>query len=256
MQDELAVAITRIGGCARARFRIINREDEGGSTRRDNPLTMKNMKGSRVHPHRIASDTGVGSPPVKSARYRSSTHGGSTERERGAVIVEFALILPLLVILTFGLIEFSSAYHVRSATADAARAGARVGSAQATNPAFETSVVQAVNAALSSTPADEPQELWIYKANNAGYPGSGTGFSSCSGNCIKYSWSKGARAFTGSSGSWAATSHQVCKQPYDEIGVYIKVDHPFITKLFGSSVTLTDHAVFRFEPVASSACSS
>ncbi len=164
--------------------------------------------------------------------------------------------MPILVVLTFGLIEFSAAFHDSSMVADAARAGARVGSAQATNPAFTTSVVQAVNAALSTAPANEPQELWIYKANGAGYPGSGTSFSSCSSSCIKYTWSSGARAFTGGSGSWAATSHQVCKQPYDEIGVYVKLDHPYVTKLFGSSMTLTDHAVFRFEPVASSACSS
>ena len=37
--------------------------------------------------------------------------------------------------------------------------------------------------------------------------------------------------------------------------MYVKLDHKFVTKLFGASVTLTDHAVFRFEPVASSQCS-
>ncbi len=216
---------------------------------------MKTMKDLRVHPHH-AGATDLRAPMTQYIRTSLTARVASSGRERGAALVEFALVIPILIALTFGIIEFSSAFHVRSTASDAARAGARVGSAQATNPAFATSVVQAVNAAFSTIPANEPQELWIYKANNAGYPGSGTGFSSCSGNCIKYTWSKSARAFTGSSGGWAATSHQVCKQPYDEIGVYVKVNHPFITKIFGSSLTITDHAVFRFEPVASTACSS
>ena len=218
---------------------------------------MKTMKDLRVHPHQICTTGSTAAAQTHSKRSdRLRARVATTGRERGAVAVEFALLLPILVVLTFGLIEFSSAFHDSSMVADATRAGARVGSAQATNPAFTTGVVQAVNAALSTAPANEPQELWIYKANAAGYPGSGTGFSSCAGSCVKYTWSSGAHAFTGGSGSWPATSHQVCKQPYDEIGVYVKLDHPFVTKLFGSSVTLTDHAVFRFEPVASSACSS
>ena len=175
-------------------------------------------------------------------------------RERGAVAVEFALILPILVILTFGIIEFSSAYHDSSVIADATRAGGRVGSAQATTPTFASSVVQSVNSALSTMPRNAPQELWIYKANSAGYPGGGSSFSSCSSNCIRYTWSSGARAFTGGSGSWAASAMQACTAPYDEIGVYVKINHAFVTGLFGSDLTLTDHAVFRLEPAPSSAC--
>ncbi|MGZ4736627.1 MAG: TadE/TadG family type IV pilus assembly protein [Acidimicrobiia bacterium] len=182
---------------------------------------------------------------------------GSTGRERGAALVEFALVLPLLVALTFGIVEFSSAYHDSSLTADATRAGGRVGSAQATSPNYASSVVDAVNAALSTVPANAPQELWIYKANSKGYPGSGTDFSTCGSNCIKYTWNQASRAFNAANsqgGGWPASSHQVCKEPFDEIGVYLKLNHNFVTRLFGASVTLTDHSVFRFEPVPTSVC--
>ncbi len=169
-------------------------------------------------------------------------------------MVEFALLLPVLVLLTFGIIEFSSAYHDSSIAADAARAGARVGSARATQTDYAPAVVSAVNAAVSTLPSDVPQELWIYKANANGYP-SGSSFSSCGANCIRYTYSAGSKSFVASGGGgWDASTHQVCTQPYDEIGVYVKLDHKFVTGLFGSNVTLTDHAVFRFEPVASSAC--
>jgi len=171
------------------------------------------------------------------------------------VAVEFAIIVPVLAVLTFGLIEFSSAYHDSSVAADAARAGARVASAKATQSDFASAAVSAVNSAVSTLPADVPQELWIYKANSQGYPGGGSSFSSCSADCIRYTYSPGSKSFGGGSGSWPASSHQVCTQPYDEVGVYVKLDHKFVTKFFGAGVTLTDHAVFRFEPVASAACS-
>lgn len=180
---------------------------------------------------------------------------GSGGRERGAVAVEFALVMPLLVVLTFGVIEFSSVYHDRSIAADAARAGARVASAKATQVDFATSAAQAASSAVSSLPGTVPKELWVYKANSQGYPGGGNSFSSCSTDCIRYSYNAGSKSFVASGGNgWDPTSHQVCTQPYDEVGVYVKLDHQFVTKLFGAGVTLTDHAVFRLEPVASAAC--
>jgi Flp pilus assembly protein TadG len=212
------------------------------------------MKTTEIHDHGGASSLrSAGRRPRGLARLRARI--GADGRQRGAVAVEFALLLPLLVMLSFGIIEFSSAYHDRSVAADAARAGARVGSAQATQSGYEAAVVSAVNSAVSTLPSDVPKELWIYKANAAGYPGSSTGFTSCSTNCIKYTYSPGSKSFNSSTGSWAASSHQVCTQPYDEIGVYVKLQHPFVTKLFGASVTLSDHAVFRFEPVALAQCS-
>ena len=37
--------------------------------------------------------------------------------------------------------------------------------------------------------------------------------------------------------------------PPDSIGIYLKATHKMITGLFGSTKTLTDHTVFRLEPV-------
>jgi hypothetical protein len=229
-----------------------NREEEGSRVARDNPRIMKTTE---IHDDRCAAarwSPGIVRRGMDRLRARS---GGAERRERGAVAVEFALIVPLLVVLSFGIVEFSSAYHDSSAAADAARAGARVGSAKATQADFATAAAAAASSAVKTLPSDVPQELWVYKANSSGYPGSGTSFSSCGTSCIRYSYSAAAKAFVPSGGGgWAASSHQVCTQPYDEIGVYIKLQHPFVTKLFGAGVTLTDHAVFRFEPVASSAC--
>jgi hypothetical protein len=241
---------TRVVVSVSSRLHFTNREEETKNLGMDNPRTMKTTE---IHDDG-ASTRRTGWLRRSFGRLRARI--GSEDAQRGAVAVEFAIIAPVLVVLTFGVIEFSSAYHDKSAAADAARAGARAGSAMATQSGFAAATASAVSAAVSTLPASEPQELWIYKANSQGYPGSGSSFSSCGSNCIKYSYSPASRTFVPSGGGgWSASTQQACTQPFDEIGVYVKLNHTFVTKLFGTSVTLTDHAVFRFEPVASSQCS-
>ena len=234
----------------RRAIHFTNREEEPKRSGVDNPRTMKTTE---MHDDRDGTASrSTGKPQRRIARWRARLGERS---QRGAVAVEFAIIAPVLVALTFGVIEFSSAYHDKSIAADAARSAARVGSAKPTQSDFASAAAAAGSAAVSTLPKDVPQELWIYKANSQGYPGGGSSFSSCGANCIKYSYSQASRSFVQSGGGgWAASSQQVCTQPYDEIGAYVKLDHKFVTKLFGAGVTLTDHAVFRLEPVASSAC--
>jgi Flp pilus assembly protein TadG len=47
--------------------------------------------------------------------------------ERGAAVVEFALILPVLVLFVFGIVEFGRAYSARIQLTAAVREGARAG---------------------------------------------------------------------------------------------------------------------------------
>ena len=46
--------------------------------------------------------------------------------ERGAVVVEFALVLPLLVLFVFGIVEFGRAYNAKIELTSAVREGARI----------------------------------------------------------------------------------------------------------------------------------
>ena len=47
-------------------------------------------------------------------------------RDRGASAVEFALVLPILLLLVLGIIEFGRAYHLQTTLSNAARDGVRV----------------------------------------------------------------------------------------------------------------------------------
>ncbi|NQV05335.1 pilus assembly protein [bacterium] len=49
----------------------------------------------------------------------------STSREEGAALVEFALILPIFIIVVFGIIGFGRAYQTKIAVTHAAREGVR-----------------------------------------------------------------------------------------------------------------------------------
>ncbi len=99
--------------------------------------------------------------------------------------------------------------------------------------------------------------MWIYRANSAGYPESG-GFSSCTTNCIKYPWIQATRKFdtaNPSGGGWPSTTQNACNtNNWDSVGVYVKLNHKYLTRLFGASITLTDHAVFRLEPAPTQLC--
>lgn len=61
-------------------------------------------------------------PPIARSKWGRRRHA-----QRGAVAVEFALILPILLLLVLGIIEFGFGYHAWDATQNAAREGARLG---------------------------------------------------------------------------------------------------------------------------------
>lgn len=63
--------------------------------------------------------------------------------ERGSVAVEFALILPLLIGLLLGIVEFGRAYNAQITVTAAAREGARVMSIQKDIPTAQAAVIAA-----------------------------------------------------------------------------------------------------------------
>jgi len=174
--------------------------------------------------------------------------------ERGAVIVEFAFILPLLLLLTFGIIEFSKMYSTASTVSNATRAGARTASAEPRVSGFADDTAKAVTAALSALPGNAPQELWVYHAdaNNKGLPDSGNFSTRCT-QCVVYRWDTTLGKFVSTYSNWPATQQNACGASADEIGVWIKAQHTFNVPYFGGVKSLTSKTVMRLEPIPSSA---
>ena len=76
---------------------------------------------------------------------RTFTSAPRRRSERGAAAVEFAILLPLLILLLFGIIEFSIAYNHEQGLHAAAREGARVAALPQTTQA---TVIDRVRSAL------------------------------------------------------------------------------------------------------------
>lgn len=90
------------------------------------------------------------------------TLGRRLDREDGASAVEFALIVPLLVILVFGIIEFGVAYlQVQSI-----RTGVREGGRAAAVGAPKTTAQQKTAAGSAGTITD-PKDVGVSKVCNA-----------------------------------------------------------------------------------------
>ena len=71
--------------------------------------------------------------PAHSSLHRSTVLAG--DRERGASAVEFALVVPVLLMLVFGIAEFGRAYNTQAILSGAAREGVRAMALQNSKPA-------------------------------------------------------------------------------------------------------------------------
>lgn len=76
-------------------------------------------------------------------------------RDRGAAAVEFALLMPLLLVLLLGIMEFGYAFFVQATVAGAARVGARY-YAIAYNSPDATTAANAVDTAIAMAKSAVP----------------------------------------------------------------------------------------------------
>lgn len=85
-------------------------------------------------------------PQPEPHRTRHRTPPGATS---GQALVEFALVVPILLILVLGVIDFGRAWHAYQVITDAAREGARLAVVARTPSATPTTVEGAVRDALT-----------------------------------------------------------------------------------------------------------
>lgn len=83
------------------------------------------------------------------------THPSRTRnRDRGVTVIEFAIILPLLLMVVFGIVEFGRAYQARLTVTHAAREGVRVLAVTEDQPAAEA-------AALAAATGLDPDDVTV-----------------------------------------------------------------------------------------------
>ncbi len=182
----------------------------------------------------------------------------------GAVAVEAALVTPLILLMVFGIIEFTLLLKDNIAVSSAVRAGARTASAEPRYENFMLDTAAQMDRAVT-TLSDEGliadgAEMWIYKANSSGFPGNATTAPGVCGNdCVVFKFNKTTQMFEAPDSAltdWNPSNINACpKDPAlnpsgpDAVGVYLFYRHSFLTGMFGDGMLLADRSVLNFEPV-------
>ncbi|MEZ5407593.1 MAG: pilus assembly protein [Acidimicrobiales bacterium] len=94
--------------------------------------------------------------------------GDPRPTERGAVLAEFALIVPVLVMILFGIIQFGFAISRAQAVEAAAREGGRLASLSSTT---QTDIVNRVGATLAGALGDTTPTVLVEPGPCAGREG-------------------------------------------------------------------------------------
>jgi Flp pilus assembly protein TadG len=84
---------------------------------------------------------------------RNRLHTARLRDERGATVVEFAFIVPLLIVLVLGIAEFGHAFQVQGTLSAAAREGVRVMALQ-NDPTAARAAVRGAAPSLNPAVAD------------------------------------------------------------------------------------------------------
>lgn len=188
---------------------------------------------------------------LRSARSRRGERLG----EAGATAVEAALILPVLFVLTFGIIEVALLVRDYAATAQVVRAGVRIAAVLPRDTTMVDATLKAVERESSALPKSAYRELWIYDANPAGYPGAdgNRGFNAAdckaANNCAIYRWDATAGKFTKSAGGFDSQLVNACPGEADSVGIYLLAEHKWITGMFAKTTPVSDRVTMRFEPI-------
>jgi Flp pilus assembly protein TadG len=175
--------------------------------------------------------------------------------ERGSVIVEAAIIVPLLIMLTFGAIEYGLAFRDSASIASSTRAGARIASALTGDDTLAAEASGSVKTSLTDMTNTKPQMLVIFRANSNGDLFGGGSYTTCT-DCFRYNWVNGAWSGPVNPDLWTAAEQKAdaCNGTLPSVGVYVKAQHTFLTALFGTTKTIDHKTVMRLEPIASGQC--
>ena len=180
--------------------------------------------------------------------------GDRDRSERGAALVEFAIVASVLLTLAFGTFEMGSGWSDSQLVTQAARTGARSAVQLGTDPAADSFAVESIEAGLGHL-ADDLTRIVIYEANAA----DGSMPPACESasppgvpnKCSVYDQTSFGTYATWADGAWLPSDRENTLADADNVGVRVEVARPFITGFLGASTfDIADTTVMRIEPGA------
>lgn len=186
--------------------------------------------------------------------------------ERGAVMIEFALTAPILVLLVLGIFEFGNAWRQVGSIERAAQAGGRTVSSQANGRYADYEALRSIDAAGAGLSGMEITRVVIYRAQGDGTVPATCLSSSQAGLCNRYTGSVlrsaslapfpgGSTASPSCAGgvdaSWCPVSRTRTGNNPVRIGVHVTAEYTPVTGLLpGPTVEVTRYTVYQIEPCA------
>ncbi|HEX7132533.1 MAG TPA: TadE/TadG family type IV pilus assembly protein [Iamia sp.] len=204
-------------------------------------------------------------PATTSSTRRRRLFRGTADRERGAAIIEGAIVAPVFFLLILGLFDGAWALFGDHVIQGGASAGVRTASALANDADADYNALQAVKKNLSGLGKAKLIRVVVYKANGFGDPPTTgcRGGTPSTGICNVYDGTDleaGATAFgcvNSSSLDWSwcpatrKTAVQGANSPPDYVGVWILARHVPLTGIVTSAARdITTQSVLRIEPRA------
>jgi Flp pilus assembly protein TadG len=183
--------------------------------------------------------------------------------ERGSVLVEAAIVLPVVIYLLVGIADFGIGWQDRLTTETAVRGGARTAANLTDARLADYNVLQTVKAALADIPSGNIDWIVVFKANSAATPSApcqtGTSQSGGTTPCNVYTSASlnldqsaftGTTSCTGSSPDrfWCPTGRVNEQATADYLGVWVQLHRARITPLIPGQTIIHATAVMRLEP--------
>jgi Flp pilus assembly protein TadG len=196
-------------------------------------------------------------------RRRRVRAGTASARDRGVVLVEFAMVLNLLLALGLGVYEFGFAWRSSAAVTSGARSAARTASSLATDDSADYQALSSIRSDLEASGLLEELDLVVvFKSTttDGAVPSACKTNTTTSALCDIYTGAQ-VRAldeadFDTTTGCMTATVvanycpnvRNSIMASADYVGVWVKVRHNYVTHLFGSGIDIKRTAVMRIEP--------
>lgn len=180
----------------------------------------------------------------------------SRDRDRGASLIESAIVLPLLILLALGTIDLGMLFRHHHSLTSAVRVGVRVGALSGKAEDADWLIIQSVLEGRSTLDASSIRRIVVFDAiGDDGEMDPGCKTASMPG-CNLYvpshfAMSRSAFLASGASASWPPAGRRASAfGDTDHVGVWVESDFHYVTGIFGAQRTVSEVAVMKIDPSA------
>ena len=176
-----------------------------------------------------------------------------SRRQRGATIIEAALVFPLLILIIMGILEIGLAFKDYLTVSYISREAARVGALAGDDPDADCSILKGIGTVATADDLARISSIQIFKADVNGTQGV-TNYAVFEGGDPSLCNVPAQPADTWEINpiGWAPSSRQtaVGANDLDIIGVRIIMTHDWVTNFapFRGSITIDETTITRLEP--------